>query len=95
MEAKELEKMFNVTSEELTQWEADASNGVLHGRPTGKVVFGPGRPSMFSEGTKQIGFREPLTKANMITLRAKNLGLRRSDYLRRLVDEDLVKAGLI
>ena len=64
-------------------------------RPSGEVVFGPGRPSMFGEDTKQIGFREPLTKINMISLRAKNLGLRRSDYLRSLVDEDLLKAGMI
>ena len=95
MKTEELEKMFNVTTEQLDVWERDASEGVLHGKPSGEVVFGPGRPSMFGEDTKQIGFREPLTKINMISLRAKNLGLRRSDYLRSLVDEDLLKAGMI
>ena len=95
METTELEKMFNVTAEELDERENDASKGVLHGKPAGDVLFGPGRPSMFGEDTKQIGFREPLTKVNMISVRAKNLGLRRSDYLRRLVDDDLLKAGMI
>lgn len=95
MRTEELEKRFNVTSEELDVWEGDASKGILHGKPAGEVIFGPGRPSIFEEDTKQIGFREPLTKINMISVRAKNLGLKRSDYLRSLVDEDLFKAGMI
>ena len=76
-------------------WEAEASRGILPGKASGEVALGPGRPNMFGEDTKQIGFREPITKVNMISVRAKNLGLRRSDYLRRLIDEDLLKAGMI
>ena len=95
MNGEEMEKMFNVTHEELDEWEANASKGILPGKSAGKVVFGPGRPSMFPEGSQQIGFREPFAKAKLISQRASNLGLRKSEYLRNLVDEDLLKAGLI
>ena len=95
MKTKELEKMFNVKHEEIEKWDEEATHGVLPGVSSGKVVFGPGRPQMFGEDTKQIGFREPASKASKISARASSLGLRRSDYLRHLVDEDLRKVGML
>ena len=92
---KELEKMFNVKAQDLDKWEAEASEGILPGKACGEVVYGPGRPMMFGEETHQIGFREPASKITIISRRAKNLGMRRSDYLRKLVDEDLRKVGMI
>ena len=49
---------------------------------------------MFGEETRQVGFKEPLGKVEAINKRAKQLGMKRSDYLRHLVDEDLKLAGI-
>ena len=43
---------------------------------------------------KQVGFKEPLNKIAAIDARAAQLGMKRSDYLRHLVDEDLARAGV-
>ena len=85
--AEELEGRFGVTAEELDALERDASHGILHGTAVGEVVMG--RPRKFGEETRQIGFREPVTKISAIERRAAQLGMGRSDYLRHLVDQDL------
>ena len=95
MKTCELESMFNVTANEIAEWDEGACKGSLPGKPSKKVVYGPGRPQLFGETMKQIGFREPVSKANIIEIRANTLGLKRSDYLRTLVDDDLRKVGLI
>ncbi len=92
MSAKELEERFGVTSEELDRLEEDAANGILHGEPRGEVIVG--RPLKFGEEMKQVGFKEPVRKIEAIDRRAAQLGLKRSDYLRRLVDDDLEAAGI-
>lgn len=48
---------------------------------------------MFGEETRQVGFREPVSKIEAIDRRARQLGMGRSDYLRHLVDSDLAAAG--
>lgn len=53
-----------------------------------------GRPLKFGEKMKQVGFKEPLNKMAAIDARAEQLGMKRSDYLRHLVDEDLARAGV-
>ena len=95
MDTKELERMFNVTSEEIEKWDEEACNGILPGKSRGDVIVGPGRPKVFWEKTQQIGFREPESKARIISKRANSLGIKRSEYLRRLVDEDLRKVGML
>ena len=87
----EIEERFGITSEQLDKWERDVENGIFHGEPRGEVVRG--RPLMFGEKTKQVGFKEPLAKIEAIDRRAAQLGMKRSDYLRHLVDEDLQRAG--
>ncbi len=91
--AKEIEKKFGITEEQLDAWEKDAAKGIFHGDPRGEVIAG--RPLMFGEEMRQVGFKEPIRKIEAIDARAKQLGMRRSDYLRRLVDEDLMAAGII
>lgn len=88
--ADQIEERFGVTEEQLDQLERDAAEGVLHGEPRGEVIMG--RPLLFGEETRQVGFREPLNKIAAIDRRAKQLGMRRSDYLRSLVDADLASA---
>ena len=85
-------KKYGVTSEQLDVWEKDASRGVLRGKPRGEVMVG--RPLKFGETMRQVGFKEPEGKIDAIDRRADQLGMRRSDYLRYLVDEDLRLAGL-
>ena len=92
--AKEVEEQFGYTSEQLDKMEADATAGIFHGEPSGPVIYGPGRPLMFDEEMKQVGFKEPVNKILLIDIRAAQLGMKRSEYLRHLVDEDLKLAGI-
>ena len=94
MSADEIKKEFGITPDQLDQWEADAAPGILHGEPSGPVTYGPGRPLMFDEEMKQVGFKEPVNKILLIDIRAAQLGMKRSEYLRHLVDEDLKLAGI-
>lgn len=67
--------------------------GVFPGKEwSGETVVG--RPLKFGEEMKQVGFKEPLNKIAAIDARAAQLGMKRSDYLRHLVDEDLARAGV-
>ena len=92
MTSGEIEAEFGLPAEQLEQWSADAERGIYHGEPRGEVVRG--RPLMFGEETRQVGFKEPLHKVELIDRRARELGMKRSDYLRHLVDEDLKLAGI-
>ena len=84
----DVSEKFGVTSEQLDRWEEDASKGVLHGEPRGPVVVG--RPRMFGDHPRTVGFKESSERVESIDRRAKQLGMRRSDYLRHLVDRDLL-----
>lgn len=92
--AEELEKMFGIDPERIVEIDKDASKGVLQGAP-GEVVTGPGRPPLFDEPMQQVSFKEPSTRVRAIDRRAEQLGVRRSDYLRQLVENDLQCAGMI
>ena len=92
MKSKEIEAEFGIPADQLEQWAEDAGGGVYHGELRGEVVRG--RPLMFGEETRQVGFREPLGKVELIDRRAEQLGMKRSDYLRHLVDQDLGLAGI-
>ncbi|MDO4291088.1 MAG: hypothetical protein Q4C41_07680 [Eggerthellaceae bacterium] len=91
--AQELEAMFGITPEEIAAIDADASKGVLHGHPT-KTVTGAGRPPLFDEPMQQVTFKEPSDRVRAMDLRAEQLGMRRSDYLRQLVENDLRCVGM-
>lgn len=95
MSAEEIEERFGITPEQLDQWEDDASKGIFHGESSCQVVTGPGRPMMFGEEMRQVGFKEPLSRVELIDARAAQLGLKRSDYLRVLVQKDLAASGLV
>lgn len=92
MTSKEVEKRYGLSAELIDSWAGDAENGVFHGNPR-KVVRG--RPMMFGEETRQVGFKEPLSMVEKIDARAGQLGMKRSDYLRHLVDQDLQAAGIV
>lgn len=94
MSTEEVEKRFGLSAERLDELERDASRGILHGEPSGPVVYGPGRRPMFGEEMRQVGFKEPLHKVAAIDRRAGQLGMKRSEYLRHLVDSDLARAGV-
>lgn len=91
--AKEVEEKYGLTEEDLDRMEADVMNGIFHGEPRGPVIMG--RPLMFGEQMKQVGFKEPLRIVDAIDKRAAQLDMKRSDYLRSLVDADLASAGLV
>lgn len=92
--AYELEKLFDITPERIDEIDADATEGKLPGKAVSTII-GPGRPPIFDEPMQQVTFKEPGTRVHAIDTRAKQLGMRRSDYLRQLVENDLQCAGLI
>lgn len=92
MKSKEIEAEFGLPASQLEKWAEDAEKGIYHGEPQGEVLRG--RPLMFGEETRQVGFKEPLRKVALIDKRTGDLGMRRSDYLRHLVDADLKLAGM-
>lgn len=91
IEESELEAKFGLTSEQLDEMEKEASRGELRGKQVGKVEIG--RPLMFGEEMRQVGFKEPIGKVEAIDRRAASLGLKRSEYLRMLVEKDLALAA--
>ena len=90
--SQELEEAYGLSAEELDALEQDVTDGVLHGEPRGDVIMG--RPPLFDEPMRQVSFKEPQSKVAAIDRRAQQLGMRRSDYLRRIIDDDLAAAGL-
>ena len=91
--ARELEAMFGLSPEEIVSIDENACNGVLQGRPTGSVT-GPGRPPIFEAAMQQVTFKEPADRVIAMDKRAAQLGMRRSDYLRQLVENDLRCVGM-
>lgn len=92
MTADELEKMFEITPERIEEIDQSASAGVLEGKAV-STVTGPGRPPLFGEPMQQVSFKESSKTVDAIDRRAKSLGMRRSEYLRQLVANDLACAG--
>ena len=87
-----LEKTFDVTAEQIAEWDEMVVRGDIPGVPVGEVVVG--RPLKFGEHLKLVGFKETELKIEQMDERANSLGMRRSDYLRWLVDRDLATAGV-
>ena len=92
LSTNEVEKHFGLSAERIDELERDAANGMLHGTPVGEITRG--RPFMFGEEMRQVGFKEPLQKVAAIDRRAEQLGMQRSEYLRSVVDADLELAAL-
>lgn len=92
--ADELEEMFGISPEEIQEIDGDAAVGVLHGEATATVT-GPGRPPLFDEPMQQVTFKEPSDRVRAIDKRAKQLGVKRSEYLRQLIENDLRCVGML
>ena len=88
--AKELEEKFNTTAEEIERLAAPWEAGEVVGEPIGEIIVG--RPLKFGEALRPIGFKETSLKIDAIDKRAATLGMKRSDYLRWVVDKDLETA---
>ena len=108
MSQKEIEDYFGVTREEIEALAAPWDAGGVDGVPVGEVIVG--RPLKFGEhlslDVKRI-INEPTAaalaygldketeqKIERMDKRADSLGMKRSDYLRWLVDKDLAAADV-
>lgn len=78
----------------VCQHRQKASAGILEGKPD-ETVVGPGCPTFFEEPMQQVSFKEQNARVKAMDERAAQLGIRRSDCLRRLVENDLQCAGMI
>ncbi|WP_139651404.1 hypothetical protein [Raoultibacter phocaeensis] len=89
--AEELERLFGVRAEDIEKLAAPWENGGTSGKPTGEITVG--RPLKFGSQLRLVGFKETESKIDAIDRRAQNLGMKRSDYLRWVVDRDLAQAS--
>ena len=89
---KEIEEMFGLTREDIEELAAPWEAGEIPGVPVGEVIVG--RPLKFGEHLKLVGFKETEQKIERMDKRADSVGMKRSDYLRWLVDRDLAAAGI-
>lgn len=92
MSQEELEDYFGVTCEQIEEWDDMLVRGEIPGEPVGDVIVG--RPLKFGEALKVVGFKDTEGKIEAMDKRADSLGMKRSDYLRWLVDRDLAAAAL-
>lgn len=88
---EELERRFGITSEQLEEYEEVFARGELPSEPL--PLKRRGRPLKFGEEMQFVGFKEPQATISNMDLRASDLGMSRSDYLRHLVEQDLRAAG--
>lgn len=88
---EELEERFGITSEQLEEYEEIYARGDIPSKPL--PIKPRGRPLKFGEHMQLIGFKEPQATVSNMDLRASELGMSRSDYLRHLVEQDLRAAG--
>ncbi len=92
--ARELEELFDIDAEIIDRIDEAATRGMLEGS-AGVTVTGPGRPPLFDGAMQQVTFKERHDRVKAIDLRAEQLGIRRFDYLRQLVENDLQCSGLL
>jgi len=85
--AEELESRFNITSQDIERLSAPWEAGEVVGEPRGEIIVG--RPLKFGTELRPISFKETSLKISAIDRRAASLGMKRSDYLRWVVDKDL------
>ena len=67
--ASEVKERFGLDANQVDSMERDAAAGILHGEPHGDVVRG--RPFLFGEEMRQVGFKEPASKVEAIDRRAE------------------------
>lgn len=84
---EELEKLFHITADDIERFSLPWEAGEVEGIAAGPIIVG--RPLKFGEELRPIGFKETPRKIDAIDKRATALGMKRSDYLRWLVDKDL------
>ena len=92
MDRDAINKRFGVTEEQLDEWAEACERGEYPGKPTGEIIVG--RPLKFGEEMRPVTFKATDAKISAIDMRAAGLDMSRSDYLRWLVDQDLMTAAL-
>ena len=92
MSPKEIEDYFGVTQEQIEEWDDMLVRGEIPGVSVGEVVVG--RPLKFGEHLRRVGVKETEQKIERMDKRADSLGMKRSDYLRWLVDKDLASVDV-
>ena len=85
MTAEEIEERFGISQAQVEEWSAAWERGELPGEPVGEVTYG--RP------LQVVTFKDTEQHVSAMDRRASDLGLKRSDYLRWLISQDLAAAG--
>ena len=91
MTAEEIEERFGISQAQVEEWSAAWERGELPGEPVGEVTYG--RPLKFGEPLQVVTFKDTEQHVSAMDRRASDLGLKRSDYLRWLISQDLAAAG--
>lgn len=87
--AKDLEKMFDVTEEQIASWDEMACEGNLPGIPAGEITRGPGRPKITDEDLVMMSFRITKSQKNELEKKSREKGITVSTYIRDVIDKDL------
>lgn len=90
MERSALNDILGMTEDELDDLAAPFEEGIWDRSEYGRLRVG--RPALFDEPMKPVTFKETPSVIAAIDRRASDLGTSRSDYLRRLVAQDLALA---
>ena len=87
MNREEINALLGMSEEDLDREAAEYENGTWN-----KDMFGKpqsGRPPLYDSAMGTISFKEQKSKIQQINIRAAELKISRSDYMRRLVEKDL------
>lgn len=84
---QEINHLFDVTDGQIDAWANDIEQGKLPGKPTGPVQVG--RPAIYGHALRSVTYRDDGDVVSAMDKRARSFGLTRSQYLRKLVRDDL------
>ena len=91
MKREEINELLNMSEEDLNKEASEYENGTWNENAFGKVQ--PGRPSLYDSAMETVSFKEDKAKIKEINIRAAKLNMSRSDYMRKLVDQDLAASS--
>lgn len=87
MNREEINRLFDVTDEQLDNMAAEYETGDWQGG-VGPAI--PGRPRLYDEELETISFRLPKSRIQAIDAKAKSVGETRSQFLRDAIDAALL-----
>jgi hypothetical protein len=91
MTATDLEQSFDVTPEQLSEWDKMACNGQLPGNNwSTDVIRGPGRPRVLDEDQVTVSFRIPYAQKEKLERISDANDITMSTLIRQTLERELL-----